>query len=74
MEQMLGTKTGAATVFRSLLETAREVQIVFDRDVASEEWYGCSDGTTTGYMKVKTADILYKLLPYTGHRHQIVPV
>lgn len=74
MEQMLGTKIGAATVFSALLDSARNVQIIFDRAVASEEWYGCSDGTTTGYMKIKTEDILHKLLPYTKHSYQVIAV
>ena len=69
MEQRLGTKIGAATVFSALLDTAHDVQFVFDKDVISEEWYGCSDGTTTSYMKIKTKDILDKLLPYTGHTY-----
>ena len=64
METMLGTKIGAATVFSVLLESARDVRVVFDRDVTAEEWYGCSDGTTVGYLKIRTADILQKLLPY----------
>ncbi len=67
MEQMLGTKIGAATIFSSLLESARDVQIIFDKDVTSEEWYGCSDSTTTGYMKIKTEDILHKVLPFAKH-------
>jgi len=74
MEQMLGTKIGAATVFSSLLSTANDVQIVFDNDVLKEEWYGCSDGTTTGYMKIKTEDILQKLLPYAGHTYATISV
>lgn len=52
METILGTKIGAATVFSSLLDGENRVQIIFDKEVLSEEWYGCSDGTTTGYMKV----------------------
>ena len=74
MEQKLGTKIGAATVFSALLDTENAVQIVFDRDVLSEEWYGCSDGTTTGYMKVKTDQILHRFLPYTKHTPLIVAV
>ena len=58
MESMLGTKIGAATVFSSLLDTAASVKIVFDKDILDEEYYGCSDGTTTGYMKVKTEDMI----------------
>ena len=67
METMLGTKIGAATVFSALLDEGNNVQIVFDKEVLSEEWYGCSDGTTTGYMKVRTEDIYKKFLPFTKH-------
>lgn len=74
MEQMLGTKIGAATVFSALTDTGNAVQIVFDRDILSQEWYGCSDGTTTGYMKVKTELILHKLLPYAKHTPAVIEV
>ena len=63
MEQKLGTKIGAATVFSALLDTENAVQIVFDRDVLSEEWYGCSDGTTIGYMKIRTEDENFYPIP-----------
>lgn len=69
-ENMLGTKIGAATVYSSLIND--KIQIVFDEDVLQEEYYGCSDGTTTGYMKVKTDDIVNKFLPYTKHTKKIV--
>ena len=67
METILGTKIGAATVFSSLLDGENKVQIIFDKEVLSEEWYGCSDGTTIGYMKIRTEDIYQKFLPYTKH-------
>lgn len=67
MQTMLGTNIGAATVFSSLLDTENKVQIVLDKDVLFNEWYGCSDGTTTGYMKVRTEDICGKFLPFTNH-------
>lgn len=72
MEELLGTKIGAVTVFSALLDTARDVQIVFDHDVSTNEWYGCSDGTTTGYMKLKTGDVLHKLLPYAKHAYTVI--
>jgi len=67
MGQMLGTKIGAATVFSALQDLENAVQIVFDKDVAKEEWYGCSDGTTTGYLKVRTEQIVHQFLPDTNH-------
>lgn len=63
MEEMLGNRIGAATVFGTLLDMDRDVQVVIDKEVAEEEYYGCSDGTTTCYMKIKTKDIIGKFLP-----------
>lgn len=74
MTEMLGTKIGAATVFSSLLDTGKQVRMIFDKEVLAEEWYGCSDGTTTGYMKIKTEDICRKFLPYTGHTLDVIEV
>ncbi|EGP5742036.1 prolyl-tRNA synthetase associated domain-containing protein, partial [Enterococcus faecium] len=36
--------------------------------------YGCSDGTTTGYLKISTNEIIAKLLPYTKHQMEIVKI
>lgn len=74
MEIMLGTTIGAATVFSCLSDTENKVRIVFDKAVLSEKWYGCSDGTTTGYMKVQTEDICKKFLPFTDHVLSVIEV
>ena len=67
MQSMLETKIGAATVFSALVDPDRNVHIVFDEDVLKKKYYGCSDGTTTTYLKVATDDILHTFLPYTKH-------
>lgn len=74
MEKMLGTKIGAATVFSAILDTENLVQIVFDKDVLSEEWYGCSDGTTTGYMKIPTEKIVCNFMDFANHTPSIIEV
>lgn len=74
MVSMLGTKIGAATVFSALRPEARDVRFVVDGEAAREEWYGCSDGTTTGYLKIKTGDILGVFLPRAGHPAEIIEV
>lgn len=74
MAEMLGTKIGAATVFSTLVDPEKKVQIVFDQDVVEDQWYGCSDGTTTGYLKIATKDIVEKLLPYSKHDLTIIEV
>ena len=72
MSEKLGTKVGAATIFSALLPSAADVRFVIDSDVLREEWYGCSDGTTTGYMKVSTEKIVSELMPYTGRCLEVV--
>ena len=72
MRELLGTKIGAATVFSGLLESAKDVRFVLDRDVLREEFYGCSDGTTTGYLKLRTKDVVERLLPDLGHPATII--
>lgn len=74
METMLGTKIGAATVFSALLDKQNAVQIIFDKDVVQSEWYGCSDGLTTSYMKLKTAYITDTFLPYAKHIPAVIEV
>lgn len=74
MESMLGTTIGSTTVFSCLWDQDNKVKIVFDKEILKDEWYGCSDSTTTGYMKVKTEDILKKLLPYAHHDVTIIEV
>ncbi|MBY2477728.1 prolyl-tRNA synthetase associated domain-containing protein [Clostridioides difficile] len=72
METMLGTKIGAATIFSAILDSDNTVQIVFDKDVVNEEWYGCSDGITTSYMKIKTKQIIHDFLPFVNHTPSII--
>lgn len=74
METMLGVKIGAATVFGVLLDKDHLVRVVLDKDVLSEEWYGCSDGTTTGYMKVSTVRIVHDFLPAAGHTPAVIHI
>lgn len=74
LQEMVGVRIGATTVFGALLDKENKIRIVFDNDVLSEMYYGCSDGTTTGYMKVKTDDIFNTFLQYTDHSPTVVEV
>lgn len=74
MTSMLQTKIGAATVFSTLIDTKNKIKIIFDKDVTDDRWYGCSDGTTTGYLKISTNEIIAKLLPYTKYQMEIVKI
>ncbi len=70
--EKVGVEVGATTVFGLLLDKENEIRTVFDKDVLADEKYGCTDGTTTGYMCVKTKDITEKFLPYVNHNYEII--
>lgn len=74
MEEMVGTKIGAATVFGALWDADGKVRIVIDKAVADEDIYCCSDGTTTGYMKLSTSDVVDKFLTFAKHKPIITEV
>lgn len=71
---MLGTKVGSATALSCIFDKENRVKIILDKDAVSGEWYGCSDGTTTGYMRLKTEDLIYRYLPFAGHVPTIIEI
>ena len=71
---MLGTKVGSATALSCIFDKENKVRIILDKDAVSSEWYGCSDGTTTGYMKLKTEDLINKYLPFVNHIPTIIEI
>lgn len=71
---MLGTTVGATTIFGVLLDTENKVQLIIDSDVLKEEWYGCSDGTTTSYMKINTQWVVNVFPEYAKHPAKIIQI
>ncbi|RAJ08180.1 Ala-tRNA(Pro) deacylase [Chitinophaga skermanii] len=71
---MLGTPVGATTIFGLLLDTEHAVQVIIDEEVLLEEWYGCSDGTTTSYMKIPRDWVMNDFLAYVGHTPKMVKI
>lgn len=57
LREKMGVEPGAATIFCLLLDSAKDVQLVIDKQVAESDYLGCTDGTYTCYMKIKTEEI-----------------
>ncbi len=72
--EKVGVEVGATTVFGLLLDKEKEIRLVFDSEVLKDEKYGCTDSTTTGYMCVKTKDVIEKFLAYTGHEYEVIDI
>ena len=72
--EKVGVEVGATTVFGLLLDKENEIRTVFDKEDLKDEYYGCTDSTTTGYMRVKTDDSIEKFLPYVKHGYEIIDI
>ena len=60
--ELTGVPVGATTVLSAILPQAAGVHLVMDRTVAESEWFACTDGTATCFVKVRTRDLLLEYL------------
>ncbi len=74
LESMLGTRVGSASVLSLLHDPEQRVRLVMDRQALEAPWYGCSDTTTTGYMKLPTDALLHAFLPFVDHEPTMIDV
>ena len=74
LEKYIGVLPGASTILGVLMESAKNVHLVIDREIAEAEFLCCPDGTRTGYIKLRTSDVLEKLIPFSGHSYEVIDI
>ncbi len=72
LQEFLQCSPGSATALGLLHDTGHQVQLVMDREVYEAEWFCCHPCICTSTLKFKTADLLEKILPHTGHTPMFV--
>lgn len=72
MEEHLGALPGSASVMGLINDEDDYVQLIIDKEVADEEWFGCNPGINTSHLKIKTKDLISKFLPQIRHKAKIV--
>ena len=65
--ELTGVQVGATTILSAILPQSAGVHLVMDRSVAEGEWFACTDGTATCFVKIRTEDLLRKYIPASGH-------
>ena len=73
MQEMAHTVIGAATALSAILDKEHLFSVVLDKAVLESDTYGCSDGTTTSYLKLRTTDLV-RLLVACGHTPKVIEV
>ena len=69
MVKYLGVTPGSATVLGLMNDKDREVTLVIDEDVLKGESIGCHPCMNTSSIKIKTADMIEKVIPATKHTY-----
>ena len=72
LEELTGVKVGATTILSAVLPAAKDVILVVDKEIVESEWYACTDGTATCFIKIRTKDLLEKYIPSTGHTLTVI--
>ncbi|MGN1457691.1 MAG: prolyl-tRNA synthetase associated domain-containing protein, partial [Acutalibacteraceae bacterium] len=72
MEKFLNITPGSVSVMGLMNDTENNVQLLIDSDVLKPEFFGCHPCINTSSLKIKTKDLLEKILPAIHHQPIIV--
>ena len=72
MEAFLDITPGSLSVLGLMNDRENRVQLLIDRDVLEGEYFGCHPCINTASLRLKTADLLERILPAVNHTPRIV--
>lgn len=72
MEQYLDITPGSVSVMGLMNDHENHVQLLMDEDIMHGEYIGCHPCINTSSLKLKTSDLLKKVIPAMGHDPIIV--
>ncbi len=72
MLELLNVVPGAVTVFGLMNDKDKRVQLVIDEDILDGEYIGAHPCVYTACTRIKTADLLEKIIPAMKHEAKII--
>ena len=72
MEKYLDITPGSVSILGLMNDKGGAVRLLVDSDLLKEEYFGCHPCINTSSLRLKTADVLEKLLPAMGHQPTFV--
>lgn len=72
MIQFLDITPGSVSVLGLMNDRDNKVQLLIDKDVLSFEFFGCHPCINTSSLKMKTADLIDRILPSINHNFILV--
>ena len=72
MEEYLDITPGSVSVLGLMNDHDHHVQLLMDEDVLRGEYFGCHPCINTSSLRIKTADLMEKIIPAMDHPARIV--
>lgn len=72
MEELLDITPGSVSVMGLMNDRNKRVQLVMDEDVLKGEYIGCHPCINTSSLRIRTEDMLGKIIPAMGHEPVVV--
>ena len=72
MEQFLNITPGSLSILGLMNDKEKHVNLLIDEDVLKGEYIGVHPCMNTSSLRIKTADMMEKLIPAMGHEPTIV--
>ena len=60
--ELTGVRVGATTILSAVWPACAGVHLVMDASIAQADWFACTDGTPTCFVKLRTRELLDKYL------------
>ena len=67
MAKHLDITPGSVSVLGLMNDKENAVRLLIDEDVLNGEYFGCHPCVNTSSLRIKTADLIEKILPYINH-------
>ena len=74
MEQFLDITPGSVSVLGLMNDKENRVQLMIDEDILKGEYFGCHPCINTSSLRLKTDDLLHKIIPAMGHEPRMVTI
>lgn len=72
MEEFLDITPGSLSILGLMNDREQHVQLLIDEDVLKGEYIGCHPCINTSSLRLKTRDLVKKIIPALGHEPTIV--
>ena len=72
MEEFLDITPGSLSVLGLMNDKEGRVQLLMDEDILKGEFFGCHPCINTSSLRLRTKDLMEKIIPAMGHESRLV--